>query len=184
MSPIATPIRTPRLSLVPLLEGTLAALVAGDRGAASRVQGLELPAGFPASDGSDDFFLRVQLERVRADPDHRDWCGRLMVRLADGAVVGRCGFHGPPWAVGRAEIGYTVLPPYRRQGLATEAAAALVAWAWDQGELTVFASVAPTNVASLAVVRRLGFVETASQMDDIDGLELVFELTRGNRPGS
>ncbi len=181
MSPVATPIRTPRLSLVPLLEETLAALVAGDHQAASRFQEVELPADFPAPDGSDDFFLRAQLERVRADPDHRDWCGRLMIRLADGAVVGRCGFHGPPWAVGRAEIGYTVLPPYRGQGLATEAAAALVAWAWEQGEGTVVATVAPTNLASLAVVRKLGFVETGSQIDDIDGLELVFELTRGAR---
>jgi RimJ/RimL family protein N-acetyltransferase len=80
--------------------------------------------------------------------------------------------------VGRAEIGYTVLPAYRGQGLATEAAAGLVEWAWEQGERTVFASVAPTNPASLAVVRKLGFVQTGSQIDDIDGLELVFELTR------
>ena len=183
MSPVATPIRTARLSLVPLLEETLAALVAGDREEASRAQGVELPAGFPAPDGSDAFFLSVQLERVRADPDHRDWCGRLMIRLSDGAVVGRCGFHGPPWAVGRAEIGYTVLPAHRRQGLATEAARALIAWAWAQGERTVFATVAPTNPASLAVVRRLGFVETGSQIDDIDGLELVFEITRGAEAG-
>jgi RimJ/RimL family protein N-acetyltransferase len=183
MSPVATPIRTPRLSLVPLLEGTLAALVRGDREEASRAQGVELPEGFLAPDGSDAFFLRVQLERVRADPDHRDWCGRLIIRLADGAVVGRCGFHGPPWAVGRAEIGYTVLPAWRGQGFATEAAAALVAWGFDQGEATVFATVAPANLASLAVVRKLGFVETGSQIDDIDGLELVFELTRGVEPG-
>ena len=183
MSPVATPILTPRLSLVPLLEETLAALVAGDREEASRLQGVKLPAGFLAPDGADAFVLRVQLERVRADPDHRDWCGRLMIRHSDGAVVGRCGFHGPPWAVGRAEIGYTVLPAYRGQGLATEAAAALVAWAWEQGERTVFATVAPTNLASLAVVRKLGFVETGTQIDDIDGLELVFELTQGAQAG-
>jgi len=183
VSPAATPIRTRRLSLVPLLEEALAALVAGDRPEAARLQGVELPDGFLAPDGSDDFFLRVQLERVRADPDHRDWCGRLMIRLADGAVVGRCGFHGPPWAVGRAEIGYTVLPEFRGQGFATEAAAALVAWAWEQGEQTVFATVAPANLASLAVARKLGFVETGSQIDDIDGLELVFELTQRAQAG-
>lgn len=85
--------------------------------------------------------------------------------------------------MGRAEIGYTVLPAHRRQGLATEAARALIAWAWAQGERTVFATVAPTNPASLAVVRRLGFVETGSQIDDIDGLELVFEITRGAEAG-
>jgi ribosomal-protein-alanine N-acetyltransferase len=101
-----------------------------------------------------------------------------MVRLSDGAVVGCCGFHGPPGAVGRAEIGYPVFPAYRGRGLGTEEAAALVAWAWERGEMTVFASVGPSNPPSLAVVRRVGFVQTGVQMDEIDGEELVFEVTR------
>jgi RimJ/RimL family protein N-acetyltransferase len=164
--------------LVLLHESTLTALSERDHAAASRLQGLDLPAEFPAPDGSDDHFLTVQLERLRADPDLRGWCARLMVRLSDGAVVGRCGFHGPPGAVGRAEIGYTVFPAYRGRGLGTEAAAALVAWAWERGEMTVFASVAPINPPSLAVVRKVGFVQTGVQMDEIDGEELVFEVTR------
>jgi RimJ/RimL family protein N-acetyltransferase len=44
--------------------------------------------------------------------------------------------------------------------------------------MTVFASVAPANLASLAVVRKVGFVQTGVQMDEIDGQELVFEVTR------
>ena len=139
---------------------------------------MDLPVEFPAPDASDDFFLKVQLERMRADPDLRAWCARLMGRHSDGAVAGHCGFHGPPRAVGRAEIGYTVFPAHRGQGLATEAAAALVAWAWARGEMTVFASVAPANLASLAVVHKVGFVQAGVQMDEIDGEELVFEVTR------
>ncbi len=171
-------IRTERLSLVLLHEAALEALARRDHREACRLQGVDLPAEFPALDGSDDFFLKVQLERLRANPDLRAWCARLMVRRSDGAVAGHCGFHGPPRAVGRAEIGYTVFPAHRGQGLATEAAAALVAWAWERGEMTVFASVAPANLASLAVVRKVGFVQTGVQMDEIDGQELVFEVTR------
>ncbi len=173
----ASPIRTERLSLVLLREAALAALTRRDRAAAARLQGLALPAEFPAPDGSDDFFLEVQLKRMRADPHLRAWCARLMVRRSDGVVVGHCGFHGPPVAVGRTEIGYTVFPAYRGVGLATEAAAALVAWAWERGEMTVFAAVAPANLPSLAVVRKVGFVQTSVQIDEIDGQELVFEVS-------
>jgi L-amino acid N-acyltransferase YncA len=37
------------------------------------------------------------------------------------------------------------------------------------------ASVAPTNVASLRLVSRLGLAQVGTQMDEIDGKELVFQ---------
>jgi RimJ/RimL family protein N-acetyltransferase len=109
-------------------------------------------------------------------PSGRGWCARTIVREEDGAVIGHCGFHGPPEDVGRAEIGYTILPPYRRQGFAVETAQGLVDWARTQGETVVFASVSPDNLASLAVVEKLGFRQTGVQVDEIDGEEGVFEL--------
>ncbi len=172
------PIGTERLSLVLLKEAALEALARRDHREASRLQGVDLPVDFPAPDGSDDYYIRVQREKLQAYPEQRGWCARLMVRRSDGAVAGHCGFHGPPRAIGRAEIGYTVFAAHRGQGLATEAAAALVAWAWERGERTVFASVPPGNLPSLAVVRKVGFVHTGVQMDEIDGEELVFEVTR------
>jgi RimJ/RimL family protein N-acetyltransferase len=38
------------------------------------------------------------------------------------------------------------------------------------------ASVSPTNQPSLAIVRKLGFLQTGVQWDGEDGEELVFEL--------
>ena len=37
------------------------------------------------------------------------------------------------------------------------------------------ASISPSNVASLAVARKLGMIEVGSQIDEVDGLELIFE---------
>jgi ribosomal-protein-alanine N-acetyltransferase len=167
------PIETERLRLVPLTRQALRLLLAGDRAAASRSLGLRLPPEFPA--GTGDGFLEWQLRRIERLPARRAWCARAIVRAEDDEVIGTCGFHGPPELVGRAEIGYTVFERFRRSGYATEAAAGLVGWAERQGERVVYASVAPGNLGSLGVVRRLGFRHTGDQMDEIDGLELVFQ---------
>lgn len=153
------------------------ALRRGDVEEASRLQGRVLSPELV--DTLEDRFLAVQLQRIEANPESRDWGARLMVLRDGGEVVGHGGFHGLPSAVGRAEIGYQVLPGHRRQGYATEAASALVAWAHAHGEATVFASVSPGNAASLAVVHAVGFRQTGTQLDDVDGEELVFEVDAG-----
>jgi len=48
----------------------------------------------------------------------------------------------------------------------------------ERGIHDFVASVAPDNLASLAIVRKLGFVQTGEQWDDEDGLELVWESGR------
>ena len=172
-----TTIRTPRLDLVPLEPDAIAQLLAGDRAAAQARVGLTLPAEFPAPDELDGF-LPIQLQRMRDQPDRRDWTARLILERASGTVIGHCGFHGPPETIGRAEIGYTVFPPHRNQGFAREAAGALVDWAFAQGQDEVYATVAPANAPSLAVVRALGFTQVGTQVDEVDGLELVFVVRR------
>jgi ribosomal-protein-alanine N-acetyltransferase len=82
----------------------------------------------------------------------------------------------PPDADGTVEIGYRVAPAYRRQGLAVELAAGLIAWGGRHGAHWCLASVRPDNVASLRTVARLGFVRTGEQVDEVDGLEWVFTL--------
>jgi RimJ/RimL family protein N-acetyltransferase len=169
------PIVTARLRLIALPPGAVRRLLGGDRAGASGVLGLSLPEEFPA--GRDDGFLQVQLRQMEADPGGRGWCVRAMVRKGDSTVIGSCGFHGPPKAVGRAEIGYTVFQTFRSRGYATEAADALIEWARHTGERTIFASVAPTNGPSIAVLKKLGFRHVGEQMDEIEGRELVFELS-------
>ena len=165
-------IETPRLRLELLTEPALAALAAGDRDAASAAQGLAFPADFPLGPGS--LFLNWQLERTRAETRNPPWCTRAVRLRDDGEVIGHAGFHGPPWMIGRAEIGYSISEAHRRQGFATEAANALVEWAFAQGEHRVYASVLPTNAPSLRVVAKLDFQHVGQQIDDVDGLEYVF----------
>ena len=93
-------------------------------------------------------------------------------------VIGSIGFHGPPDAEGRVEVGYRVEPQYRRQGYASEAVRALFDWANATHGITRFiASISPDNEPSLHLSQQFGFEQVGQQMDEIDGLEHVFETT-------
>ncbi|MHB1209110.1 MAG: GNAT family N-acetyltransferase [Acidimicrobiales bacterium] len=122
---------TSRLLLVPLLEETLEALIIGDRAAARAAQDLDFTAEFIDSLGYE--FLKVQLSGVQRRGAESGWFVRAVLRKDDATIIGDCGFHGAPEDVGRAEIGYRILPRYRANGFASEAASGLVAWAREQG---------------------------------------------------
>lgn len=171
-----SPIRTARLELVAFDPRAIRALIDGDRMHAEIILGAVLPNEFPSEEELHGF-LAVQLQRMESAPERRTWMARLM-RSSAGEAIGHCGFHGPPELIGRAEIGYTVFEKFRRQSYATEAASALVRWAFRHGEKQVYASVSPHNEASLAVVRGLGFRQVGTQEDEVDGLELVFAIER------
>lgn len=149
---------------------------------AGRLLGARVPADWP--DEHDARFLRLRLEQLRRDPKTQAWLVRAVIVRGEGAMVGHAGFHGPPGVNGpgkpeAVELGYTVFPEFRGRGYATEVGRALIDWAAKAHGIRQFvASVAPGNEPSLAVVRKLGFVETGDQWDDEDGLELVFELDR------
>jgi [ribosomal protein S5]-alanine N-acetyltransferase len=152
------------------------ALVARDAETATHELGAEV-----GDTMTDDLasFARYRLAQMEADPSVQQWLGRAMVITDPGGrrhAIGTLGFHGPPDAQGRVEVGYRIEPPYRRRGYTSEAVRALFDWAAREHGIRRFvASVSPTNGPSLALIRGLGFSQVGEQMDEIDGLELVFE---------
>ena len=178
---VAPSIVSQRLELVALSPEAIGAVLAGQRGEAGELAGIAIPDEWP--DEHDERFLRLRADQMRKDPAWGQWLVRaLALREPGRPMIGHAGFHGPPGinalrAADAVEVGYTVLPDFRGRGYATEAAGALIEWAHAAHGIRRFiASVAPGNVASLALVGRLGFVQTGSQWDEEDGEELVFEL--------
>ena len=121
--------------------------------------------------------LMRRVAQVEADPSVNPWLLRIAVVRETGEAVGVVNFHDRPDADGRLEIGYRVLPAYRRQGFAHEMAHVMWSYAVTHPEVRVLvASVAPDNVASRAIVEGAGFGKVGEEIDDEDGLEYVYEL--------
>jgi ribosomal-protein-alanine N-acetyltransferase len=177
----ASCIVTTRLELPVLGPMFLARSLAADTGALDELLG-ELafsdPAGFLV--GAHDV-VRLRLQQLEAKPDVGAWLLRALVLRDQRIAIGFIGFHAEPDERGMVEIGYEVLPQFRRCGLASEAVAALIDWAAREGVSTVRASVGPENRASLALIARQGFVQVGEQIDEVDGRELVFEKRVGDR---
>src|SRR5215831_10515920 len=136
--------------------------------------------------------IRKRLRTFRDAFRHGDdWIYGLFDR--DGAaIVGGAGLHrrvGPE----ALEIGYWIRASRVRQGLATEAAAALTRLAFEWcGALRVEIHVDPANTASLAVAERLGYVREATLRKRLPPIrpggprrdEVVFSLLDEEYPGS
>lgn len=170
-------IRSERLDLVPMSPAFLVASLEGRRAEAAAVIGAELPADWP---GDGARVLRRRLRQLEADPAVQPWLLRAIVLRQPRRMVGHIGFHEPPDAAGRVEVGYAVQPADRRRGYALEAVQAMLGWAGrEHGVRRFVASISPGNGPSLALVRKLGFEQVGTQWDADDGEELVFELDRG-----
>lgn len=174
-TPAVPAIRTERFELVSMSLRFMRFLQAHDLPAAAAELGAAIPPSLP---DQLDAFLQFRIADLTEDPAAQPWLGRAIVieDVAGRHVIGTVGFHSPPDDDGRVEVGYRVEPAYRRRGVATEVVRALFDWAAREHGVTRFrASTAPDNVISQAVLAKFGFRQVGTQMDDIDGLELVFE---------
>ncbi|WP_433089014.1 GNAT family N-acetyltransferase [Dactylosporangium sp. CA-052675] len=88
-------------------------------------------------------------------------------RLSDGAFIGWCGLTGWNADYRRASLGYCFDDAAWGHGYATEAAHALLRWAFDTLELNrVQAATDTRNVASARVLEKLGFVREGTLRED------------------
>lgn len=94
-----------------------------------------------------------------AEEDLRTGTGvNLLVRDADGRVLGSCGMPRMDARDNRAEVGYWIASDARGRGVATRAARAVCRWAFDEVGLARLGIEAATiNPGSNGVARALGF---------------------------
>jgi len=112
------------------------------------------------------------LARLHASTSPDPWThGFSLVHRDSNIVVGKSGFKGPPAADGVVEIAYGIAPDYQGKGYATEAAQALVIFAFSSGQVRVVrAHTLPESNASTRVLTKCGFRHMGEVMDPEDGL--------------
>jgi [ribosomal protein S5]-alanine N-acetyltransferase len=152
------------------------------------IQGPELYArsfGFQPTEGLRDFivskdispdWLRLLEASTGADP----WIlGFGLLHLASGTVIGMGSFKGPPGEDGVVEIAYGIVPDFQGKGYATEAAQALVAFAFSSGKVRVVrAHTLPESNASTRVLTKCSFRHVGEVIDPEDGLVWRWEKNR------
>jgi RimJ/RimL family protein N-acetyltransferase len=182
MSPDNTSIITDRLELVPLSKELLQLSIDGDLADAEALLGCSIaPEWLEAHD-----VQALRLAQINESPELQPWLLRAVCDRRRAVMLGYIGFHTPPnpeylrkWLPNAIEFGFTIFPGFRRQGYARESAIGLMDWASAQHQVHKFVlTVAPDNVASLALATKLGFKVIGDHMDDVDGLELVMGLER------
>ena len=111
---------------------------------------------------------------ISADP----WsCFFSMVHRDTDVIIGQCGYKGPPSTDGVVEISYGVDPEYQGRGYATEAARALVVYAFGADVVRVVR--AHTLIGanpSTRVLEKCGFEKIGEVVDPEDGLVWRWEI--------
>ena len=112
------------------------------------------------------------LEQVRASTAADPWTHGFSIRdRISGTVMGSCGYKGPPDEAGIVEIAYGVDADCQGLGYATEAARALVEFAFGSGQVRlVSAHTKPETGASMRVLTKCGFEWVGEVIDPEDGL--------------
>ncbi|MEU6878792.1 GNAT family protein [Streptomyces sp. NPDC046712] len=170
------PLSVPKcVRFVELNAKALRALADGDLAGGSTEAGVALDEHFVGDRARWIFGYRA--DQLAKDPSVGPWIARAAVSEPDGTVVGDAGFHGPPDEAGVVEVGYTVVPAYRRQGYARAMLRALLVRAAAEPDVrTVRATIRSDNDASLATIKGFGFTRVGERGNERDGLELVFEV--------
>jgi [ribosomal protein S5]-alanine N-acetyltransferase len=119
-----------------------------------------------------------RIPRVAANPEFAEIGIVLAVLKVSNEVIGSAGFHDLPDAHGMIEIGFGIVDEMQNQGFGRELLHGMWKMITERSDVrTLRYTVSPDNEASLHIVRNLGFALVGEQMDEEDGLELIYEMS-------
>ena len=168
----ASVISTRRLRLIPATV-ELARAEMSDRSEFGRQLGARIPENWPPESAADA--LPYFLELLESNPNWAGWLGWYAVATLDDVptLVGSGGFFGPPDGAGEIETGYSILPQFQLQGIATEMVGGLIGWATAHDDVRrVVARTTEDNAGSRRVLETLGFADDGPG-DEPGGLRYV-----------
>jgi ribosomal-protein-alanine N-acetyltransferase len=120
---------------------------------------------------------------------NRSFVNFQLMDKSSGEIIGGCGFHTWYFEHQRAEIGYDLkFDSYKRKGLMTQALKLVLDYGFTSMDLNrVEACIGPKNDASIALVKKFGFVQEGLMRQHYKkdtGIEdsIMFSLLRSEYP--
>lgn len=174
---------TARLRLVPFKLTIVQAAMNGNAELA-RVLGVTVLPDWPDEEFSQG--LPEIAEILSKSPLQREWgWGSLVIQQAENLLIGYVmvkiipDIPDPAGApTGALEIGYQIVPSYRRQGYGSEATKAILDWTLRQPSVQkVTAGCDADNIASKRLLEKIGMQHTETRGK---GTVLVWELSRSS----
>jgi [ribosomal protein S5]-alanine N-acetyltransferase len=157
-------LKTARLRLVAITPVMLKADEAAD-GSLAKVLGAEVTADWPPEHWEPHVYHFIE-KQYEDEPRTRGWHRYVLLPKGRGWVlIGAVGAFLK--LEGDAEIGYSTIPSYQRQGYGSEAARALVDWLLTQKDVkSVSAQTYPSLPESIKVMERCGMTYVGSGEDE------------------
>ena len=115
-------IQTERLTIVVFTVEMMEAALIGNVHL-EKVLKCKVPVEYPLPEYKE--LLPYKMKRFSEHPEEGQWEGVIIHTLKQ-TVIGNMGFKGGPDEKGEMDLGYSILPAFRRNGYATEMATAMV----------------------------------------------------------
>jgi len=122
--------------------------------------------------------IPYRINQVRKNPEVAKYLLRVAVLSESMEIIGSAGFHNLPDENGMVEIGFGVDPVFQNKGYGKQLLHGM--WNWvlkDQRVKTLRYTVSPTNLISKQIIQKLEFDLVGEQLDDVDGVEEIYELS-------
>lgn len=122
--------------------------------------------------------LPYRIPRVKLNPEFAEIAIVLAIEKASNEIIGSAGFHDFPNEDGMIEIGFGIVPEKQNQGFGKELLHGMWVHIVKRPDVkTLRYTVSPTNDASMHIIKSSGFALVGEQIDEEDGLELIYEMS-------
>ena len=123
--------------------------------------------------------IKYRLPKVRQNPEYAKYLLRVAVLKDNPIIIASAGFHDAPDSYGMIEIGFGVDRNYQGKGYGQEILHGMWSWVVNDPQVTTLRyTVSPDNVISQHIIKKLHFEYMCQQLDEVDGIEDVYEMKK------
>ena len=120
--------------------------------------------------------LPHRIPKVKRNPEFAEIGLVVAVEKDSNVLIGSAGFHDLPDANGMIEIGFGIVPEKQNLGFGQELLHGMWRMILEDPKVKVLRyTVSPGNSPSLHIIKKLQFNLVGEQIDEEDGLELIYE---------